>query len=1003
MKVERKLLLIIASSVILVTIPAIIGIYYFSSERILAREAVTLAHETDARVKENIARLEAVEPVLRSVSRMMQETLSAPEREGEEAAFDLLIEQDADRAWRSRQERFDGHREAGIFMPPDIALTPAQKRLHLRAKHVLDTFGISASWRFGNIWMLTPDRTEIIYDTHFPNFVYLMEADSDYTTTPWVTLADPKINPQRDIRWTPPLFDPAPKNWMVSAVYPLDINGQWVGTIGQDLELNHILSFLLRSSQRYPGEQHFMRDQQGHYILAGPWQEELSKKAESFKPGANQQSLTALLDATLTNHPTILSQHFVLDNKTYMVIGMLMQPMGWHYFRMIPRDEILAPTRHLVMMLIGIMLLTSLLIGILITFVVRHNIVSPLKLLADAVRRYGTGDLSVRANSVGQDEISETARDFNKMATHLEQKQKTEAALTAQYQNAKNQLEATLNAIPDLIFELGLDGRYYNYHPSDHNFLDMLPESFIGKTVFDVLPLDVAETIMSAVHKAHESGQSSGSQFALNFPHGELWFELSVARKPDVTRQEPRFIVLSRDITERKHAEAEIHALAFYDPLTGTPNRRLLMDRLNQAIISCARNGHYGALLFIDLDNFKTLNDTKGHAFGDLLLIEIARRLKTCTRENDTVSRLGGDEFVVILSELSADMKQAASYAEVVGEKILSAIHQSYNLNGEEHHSSASVGISLFRDNSLSVEEVLKRTDAAMYQAKSAGRNTLRFFDPAMQTALEYRLAMENGLRQAIEKQQLVLYYQMQVNHSRKILGAEALLRWLHPEQGLVPPQEFIPLCEETGLIIPIGHWVLETACHQLKQWETDPMTRDLQLAVNVSARQFHQSGFVAEVKTILEQTGTIPTRLKLELTESAVLSNIAETIAKMEVLKEIGVHFSVDDFGTGNSSLAYLTQLPLNQLKIDQSFVRNIGIKPTDAVIVRTIIGMAENLNMDIIAEGVETETQREFLLTNGCQTFQGYLFSKPLPKNEFEHRIRNTFEQPSSPHRES
>jgi diguanylate cyclase (GGDEF)-like protein/PAS domain S-box-containing protein len=451
------------------------------------------------------------------------------------------------------------------------------------------------------------------------------------------------------------------------------------------------------------------------------------------------------------------------------------------------------------------------------------------------------------------------------------------------------------------------------------------------------------------------------------------------------------YVGVSADLSQYKKDEAEIHSLAFYDPLTSLPNRRLLLDRLQHVFAASSRNHNHGALLYIDLDNFKTLNDTKGHNIGDLLLVEVAGRLHACVREADTVARLGGDEFVVLLEDLSEDPLQAAAQTDVVCDQILTAFRETYSLRGYEYYGSASIGVSLFRNQDVAVNEILKRADAAMYQAKSAGRNTQRFYDPALQAVLEARTELESDLRSALKGNQFRLYYQAQVDHTGLILGAEALIRWQHPQRGLVPPMEFIRLAEEIGLILPIGQWVLETACTQLKTWEADPLTRNLQLAVNVSAHQFHQPDFVEQVRQTLRIHAFTPGLLKLELTESLVLDNIDDAIDKMLALREVGVRFSMDDFGTGYSSLSYLTQLPLDQLKIDQSFVRNIGVKHSDAVIVQTIIGMANNLGMEVIAEGVETENQRAFLEQHGCTLCQGYLFGRPVPIEAFDAKLRS------------
>lgn len=443
------------------------------------------------------------------------------------------------------------------------------------------------------------------------------------------------------------------------------------------------------------------------------------------------------------------------------------------------------------------------------------------------------------------------------------------------------------------------------------------------------------------------------------------------------------------DITDRKLAADKIEHLAFDDPLTGLPNRRHLLNSLKRALAASLRSGRDGALLFLDLDYFKTLNDTLGHDIGDLLLQQVAKRLISCLRENDTVARLarlGGDEFVVMLEDLSALSIEAAAQAKSVGEKILTTLNQPYQLAHHEYQSTVSIGIAFFNDHNQSQEDLLKHADIAMYQAKKAGRNTMCFFDLQMQASINARAALESDLRIALQEKQFKLYYQAQVYHNRQVIGAEVLIRWQHPERGLVSPLDFIPLAEKTGLILPIGQWVLETACDQLKAWDASIHTQHLHLSVNVSARQFYQPDFVEQVHQALRHSAINPDRLKLELTESLVLDDVADTIFKMNALREIGVRFSMDDFGTGNSSLAYLTQLPLDQLKIDQSFIRNIGIKSTDSIIVQTIIGMGNNLGMDIIAEGVETEVQRDFIQHHGCPIYQGYLFSKPVPLEEFE-----------------
>lgn len=444
------------------------------------------------------------------------------------------------------------------------------------------------------------------------------------------------------------------------------------------------------------------------------------------------------------------------------------------------------------------------------------------------------------------------------------------------------------------------------------------------------------------------------------------------------------------DITSRKSAEEEIQHLAYYDSLTGLPNRRLLMDRLSQALVTSSRGKGGGAILFLDLDHFKTLNDTLGHDVGDLLLKQVSERLTSCVREGDTVARIGGDEFVIMLEGLSDSIFEAARQAELICEKILNALNQAYQLNSYEYHSTTSIGATLFSGHEIESDELLKQADIAMYQSKTAGRNAIRFFDPVMQEVINNRALLERELHKAFDNEQFQLHYQLQVNNLGQALGAEALIRWMHPERGMVLPFHFISLAEEIGLILPIGKWVIETACTQLNVWQQSKFTKDIVLSINVSAKQFRQADFVEQIQDAVNRHGINPALLKLELTESLLLDDVEEIIATMTTLREIGVQFSLDDFGTGYSSLMYLKRLPLNQLKIDQSFVRDLITDPSDQAIVHTIIAMAKSLSLDIIAEGVETEEQLQFLLNKGCTCYQGYLFGRPLPIQQFEDLLK-------------
>jgi len=463
------------------------------------------------------------------------------------------------------------------------------------------------------------------------------------------------------------------------------------------------------------------------------------------------------------------------------------------------------------------------------------------------------------------------------------------------------------------------------------------------------------------------------------------WITITAVR--DSKGQITHYVCSQIDITQRKDAEAQIMHLAFYDALTRLPNRRLLLDRLQQAIAASSRNQSVGALLFIDLDNFKTLNDTLGHDVGDRLLQQVAERITACIRKNDTAARLGGDEFLVMLEALSQNQQEAATQAEAAAQKILEALNQNYQLGSQNYMGSVSIGITLFSSQAnSSVDELMKQADLAMYEAKSSGRNSLRFFDPEMQAAVTLRAELLTGLRDALREQQFRLYYQPQVDVEGHITGVEALIRWERPGLGLVPPDAFIPVAEESGLIQPMGLWVLETACLQLASWAACPDKAKLTIAVNVSAIQFNRVDFVGQVLEILQRTGANPQKLKLELTESLLVDKVDDVIAKMSELKAKGVGFSLDDFGTGYSSLAYLRRLPLDQLKIDRSFVRELLEDPNSVAIAQTIILLGQTMKLSVIAEGVETEIQRTLLANLGCYAYQGYLFGRPLPIEQLQ-----------------
>ncbi len=1165
MNVGRKLMLIVVTSIALVTIPAAGGMYYYTKQKLLAKEASALLAETKSQATSNAHNLVGYELSLKALSSILTKTLSPPPQAGEEIAFDHLVQQYPDHAWRNQRKSFNGNLEASIFLPPNAPLDATQKSLHLRSKHILDIFGGSITSHIGNIWLLTHGKTVIIYDHLYPDFALLMPADNDYTKTPWVTLGDPITNPQRSQQWTPPLFDSVSKTWVVSVVLPLDVNKHWIGNIGRDISLSEVLPALFNNSQRYAGEYHFLLDAQGNFIEAGPWQKALVAMPINFKPDLRKEpDLKKLFATKLDSQPQLIEHEVQLQGHKYLAIGMTMQPVGWQYFRLVPTSEILAPMRQLFSTLVAMVLIIGLLIGLLIKVATKRNIVKRLQSLANTVRLYGLGELDSRAELIGDDEIASTSHAFNTMADNLAKLRKTESISVRRYETAMsvtsdgihildengniveanqafcdslgytqkeikllnvinwdtNFSEASLKEKLDrfndtttvfetqhrhkdgAIFDVGIsaiklfidenayywcssrniterkqaeksiqdsefrwkfalegagdgvwdwniqtDEASYSYrwkdmlgyaeddilpsndewvkriHPDDQSYVAGAMQAYLDKKTTNYIveyrlrckndnykwilgrgvvvkhgengePLRmigthtdishhkvtehnlrisaiafeaqesmmvsdankvilrvnkafsditgysmeevVGQTALPLRSKLHEASFYAGiweSVDSKGIWKGEIFSQrkngevypahLIITAVKDLNGMVSNYVTTLVDISVQKSAAREIEHLAFYDSLTDLPNRRLLLDRLEHALSFSARSGKQGALLFIDLDHFKMLNDSLGHDIGDLLLKQVAERMATCVRESDTIARLGGDEFVVILEDLDEQNLEAATQAETIANKILNTLNQPYLLASHEYTSTVSIGITLFSEHKSVIDDILKQADIAMYQSKKAGRNALCFFDPKMQHAIHARVDLERELRKALEQHQFQLHYQIQVDLLDNPIGAEALIRWIHPERGLISPLDFITVAEETGLILPIGQWVLEAACAQLKAWQHGKLTQSLTMSVNVSAQRFRQTNFAAQVIATVQRYAINPVLLKLELTESILLDDFDGTITTMSTLKELGIRFSLDDFGTGYSSLQYLKRLPLYQLKIDQSGVR--------------------------------------------------------------------------------
>ncbi len=694
--------------------------------------------------------------------------------------------------------------------------------------------------------------------------------------------------------------------------------------------------------------------------------------------------------------------------------------LEWGMVVKVDADEVFVSIhqQHTLMLqtLFGLLLFAGLL-----AYYFGRQISRPLEGMARTVDEIARGGLDKRVDESAPGELGLFARAFNRMAENL---QELYRSLEDKVEERTRELNVTNEQLQEEIIEREHieralrdsqeylrtsleDLRYQKFALDQHAIVDI--SDVYGKITYanekfcEISGYTSQELIgqnyrllnsgthpalfFGEMYRTIGAGKVWGGEICNRARNGHLyWLMTTIVPYLDKEGKPTQYIAIRTDITASKQAGEEIRNLAFYDTLTRLPNRRLLLDRISLALSVSVRSRQYGAVLFLDMDRFKTLNDTLGHDYGDLLLIEVAKRIQSCVREVDTVARLGGDEFVVLVEGVDTLAEEVSQKVALIADKIRVSLAAAYYLKGNAYYSSSSIGVSLYRGNEESVDTLLKQADMAMYQAKDSGRNTVRFFDPQMQHAVETRAALEADLRCAVTDGQLRLYYQIQLDNERQALGAEALVRWMHPVRGMVSPAQFIPVAEESTLILEIGEWVLAAACQQLSAWSKNERTRNLSIAVNVSAQQFKLIDFVDKVATTLRLCEVEAKHLKLELTESVVLSDVADVVAKMHGLKALGVQLSMDDFGTGYSSLSYLKHLPLDQLKIDQSFVRDITTDANDAMMVQTIIDMAHNFELNVIAEGVETEGQLAFLKHRGCMAYQGYLFSKPVPVEQFE-----------------
>lgn len=1237
MKIGLKLSLTVVLWVFLVTVPSVVLIYKLARDYYLTSAIDTLEASTRANINLQINIMRRAESSLEALAHSLRLALQQAPDANELATFDRVMAKDALGVIRNRRELFDGHTQAGVFIPKGVALTDDLKRTKLRAMNVLSDFGLAALIHYDGVWFDQLDKTSVIFWRQNPDFIYKLEPNHDYTQTLWDQLASPTLNPQRIALWTPAIYESPVKTWVVSVVYPLDIDGHWQGVLGHDIVLTELLA-AFQASDYYAGSQHFLLDGFGNYILAGFWQHELESKGSEFKPDLSAYpKLAALINAKGAPNLNHALKYLSIKGEHYLAFSLPIDKLNWRYIRLVKVAEVLRPVEQLFFMINALVMVVGLMIAFLINVNVRKMIVEPLTLMADRIFQYGQGDLLQRVQLPSSHELSKMGLTFNDMADNIAEKQHLLSKSEARYRFVLNSIQEAvlimdqqtqiLFANPALTAMTG-----WVWHPtSQHNLLDIVydesrehlqltinrvwqgkPPQFQGEfrlqtsngmglwakifirlnqnddsqpvlsaTLIDISSQIYAERSQRILAKADKqalhgsninevalficyqftvlfdfpliwiglkeegngmrlvphacagrnqhlmdawtddnpqdplmqtflsgyvyySEQTNGYAMDLVIPlcseHGVIgvmgfqtnqhdldkaalkrlqklvervcttlqhaqnqkWLRLqntaieaaanaiiitddkgqivwaneafsrlsgyslqetwgipigklvhSEGQDPDFWREfwtilnskkiwrgevintnkhgnryvinqlvtpiladdgtVTHFLAVQEDITEQKASLQRIEYIATHDALTDLANRLWLMEYLGICLSTAKRHNKQLAVLFLDLDHFKYINDTLGHSAGDELLKQVANRLGHCVFDGDLVARLGGDEFVILLLDITLDT------ISFVADKVINLFSQPFTIAGQSQYITTSIGICLYPEDGNDPETLLRKADTAMYHAKAIGKNRYQYFTDAINQRLLSRVALEKDLVHALEADEFKLVYQPQIDTQlRRVVGFEALIRWHHPERGLVSPVEFIPIAEETGLILKLGAWILSTACRQAQEWLT--VGFDMSVSVNLSAKQFNNKNLCEVIVNTLQQTGLPADNLMLELTESMMMTDIEAHILELQALKALGVRMSIDDFGTGYSSLNYLKRLPIDELKIDKSFIDDLGTDEDDRNIVRSIIALGHNLHMKVLAEGVEGQNQFDFLQENGCDIIQGYYFSPPL-----------------------
>ncbi len=1114
MGIRQKMAIIVIASILLTAIPASILVYKYAQSKILSSELATLIEITQRQADIASQRFLQGQPKLEGLSRLLQAELAKPIKPGEINEFYQAMSRYPDGVWRNRKPPFNGRIESGIFLPPNSQESDAQKIRHWRIKKIMDIFGSAASNRMENVWYLSLHRSEIIFDTAFPDFAFDQKADNDYTKTPWITYTSPELNPERKFGFTPPLFDPVPKAWMVSAIYPLYLGEEWIGTVGEDMPLSNVLEFLFKKQEFYEGTQDFLLDNQGSFILAGDWQSKLETgHDESQFDLGDEPQLKTIVQIPLQNSPQVLA-NILVGGKKYIALGMKLQPVDWRYYKLVPVSEILSSMRELFISLVFVICLISVISGLLISLVVHYFVVRRIRLLAEGMPLYEAGEKRHISQLLpGNDEISLTAQEFDVMIDridkNIEDLEVVRDTLKLSEERWKFAVEGTGDGMWDwdittgeaLLSErwkamLGYSNNEFTdnfsawsaqIHPEDKphvlsslndyltnvstnyavefrmhhkngEWIWILARGIVVRRDAEGKPLrmigshsditkrkesevrcQLAASVFTSAREGILITDSDGCIIEINdtFSHimgysreevlgknprifqstrqsdefyegmwqalleknywtGEIWNRrkngevyaaiLTISGVKNTAGKTEQYVALYTDITTMKEHQQQLEHLAHYDALTNLPNRVLLAERLQQAIIQSERQKHSLAVIYIDLDGFKAVNDAHGHKMGDDLLIIVSQRMRDALRESDTLARIGGDEFVAVL----VDLEKIAD-CDYVLRRLLALASASFIVNNVELHLSASIGVTFYPQDNVEADQLMRHADQAMYLAKQAGKNRYHLFDIEHDSAIKTQHESLEHISGAHQKNEFVLYYQPKVNmRTGEIIGTEALIRWQHPNDGLLPPSAFLPIIENQDISLQIGEWVIASALSQIEEWHAVGI--NLSVSVNISASQLQQHDFVSKLLVLLSKHPDVnPCNLEMEILETSALENFVDVSNVIRSCRQMGVHFALDDFGTGYSSLTYLRRLPVSTLKIDQTFIRGMLEDPDDLTIVKSVIGLAAAFQRQVIAEGVETVAHGAMLLSIGCELGQGYGIAPPMPAENIPGWIDN------------